>query len=175
MQQSESPQPRQSRQSRQPRVRRNRRSRRTRSDIDSSTGEDREMRSNYMSGGGSRGNSEDSYLKKAYNNPEIILNSVFEKNVSEEDTSTRVTEDNQLNESKFSKIFGKFDITLDSILEKLNSIVQKLSDLFKDLFKFMKQSIEKKQLKKVFLLLVMSISMAILFVGINVIFGKVIL
>jgi preprotein translocase subunit SecE len=39
----------------------------------------------------------------------------------------------------------------------------------------MKKSIEKKQLKKVFLILIMSISMAILFVGINVIFGKVIL
>ena len=137
------------------------------------------MRSDYMSGGvsrsRSRSNSEDSYLKKAYNNPEIILSSVFEKNVSEEDTLTQVTEGDQVKESKFSKIFGKFDITLDSILEKLDSIVQKISDLFKDLFKFMKQSIEKKQLKKVFLLLVMSISMAILFVGINVIFGKVIL
>ena len=135
------------------------------------------MRSDYMSGGvsRSRGNSEDSYLKKAYNNPEIILSSVLEKNVSEEDPLTKVNGDDQLNESKFSKIFDKFDITLDLILEKLDSIIQKISDLFKDLFKFMKQSIEKKQLKKVFLLLVMSISMAILFVGINVIFGKVIL
>jgi len=115
----------------------------------------------------------ESYLNKAYNNPEVVLNSALEKNVSEEDEVKE--EEVPVKESQFSKMYGKFDITIDSILEKIETVVRKISDLFTNLLLFMKGSVEKKQLQKVFLLIIMSIAMAIVFVGINVIFGKVIL
>jgi hypothetical protein len=156
--------------------RRQRRLRRQNRDNDEETEEVTEVRTDYRSSGSDRislnRNNEDSYLKQVYNNPEIVLDSALAKTRSEQDIET---EDGEPKESRFGKIYNKFDITLDSMLDKIYSIIEKISNLFKDLFKFMKQSIEKKQLKKVFLILIMSISMAILFVGINVIFGKVIL
>ena len=50
-----------------------------------------------------------------------------------------------------------------------------MNSLITNIFKFMKNSLEVKKLKRVFFILIMAIAMAFVFVGVNVIFGKVIL
>ena len=65
--------------------------------------------------------------------------------------------------------------SIDSILKNTETIVEKVSDLVLKLIKFIKKSLQIKELKKVFFMIFMAIAMAILFMGLNILFGKVIL
>jgi hypothetical protein len=87
------------------------------------------------------------------------------------------TKDNN-EDTTFNKIyifFKKIDTSLDFGLGKLHYILEKVLTLFYGLFNFMKKSLERKQLKKVYFILIMSVVMAFVFFGVNVFFGKVIL
>ena len=65
--------------------------------------------------------------------------------------------------------------SIDSILKNTETIVEKVSDLVLKLIKFIKKSLMISELKKVFFMIFMAIAMAILFMGLNILFGKVIL
>lgn len=59
---------------------------------------------------------------------------------------------------------------IDTVLLKTETLVEKMTNIIKDLFTFMKKSLQPKELKKVFFLLFMSITMALFFLGIKFIF-----
>jgi hypothetical protein len=65
--------------------------------------------------------------------------------------------------------------SIDSILKSTETFVEKVSDLVSKLIKFIKKSLNITELKKVFFMIFMAIAMAILFMGLNILFGKVIL
>jgi len=65
--------------------------------------------------------------------------------------------------------------SIDSILKNTETFVEKVSDLVSKLIKFIKKSLKITELKKVFFMIFMAIAMAILFMGLNILFGKVIL
>ena len=65
--------------------------------------------------------------------------------------------------------------SIDSILKSTETFVEKVSDLVSKLIKFIKKSLKITELKKVFFMIFMAIAMAILFMGLNILFGKVIL
>ncbi len=77
--------------------------------------------------------------------------------------------------SRFFKIYSKVDASIDAGLEKTNSVLDQIIKLINAFFSFLKKSLEVKQLKKVFFILIMSIAMAFVFVGVNIFFGKIIL
>ena len=76
---------------------------------------------------------------------------------------------------KVYNLYNKVDSSIDSGLEKTDSIITDLYKLFTGFFKFLKKSLEVKQIKKVLFFLFMSVAMSFVFVGINVFFGKIIL
>ena len=65
--------------------------------------------------------------------------------------------------------------SIDSILKSTETFVEKVSDLVSKLIKFINKSLMISELKKVFFMIFMAIAMAILFMGLNILFGKVIL
>ena len=74
----------------------------------------------------------------------------------------------------FSEIHN-VDIELLAEYIKTDNVLTGVSDLLSNLFKFIRYSLEKKQLKKIFFLLFMSLAMAILLMGVNLIFGKIVI
>lgn len=72
-------------------------------------------------------------------------------------------------------ILQKIDKVIILILKKIEELLKQMNSLITNIFKFMKNSLEVKKLKRVFFILIMAIAMAFVFVGVNVIFGKVIL
>jgi hypothetical protein len=72
-------------------------------------------------------------------------------------------------------ILQKIDKVIVIILKKIEELLNQMNSLITNIFKFMKNSLEVKKLKRVFFILIMAIAMAFVFVGVNVIFGKVIL
>jgi hypothetical protein len=89
-----------------------------------------------------------------------------------EDSEDKVPEDSKVNEESEVKTGPD---SIDSLLKNTETTVQKLSDLVSKLIKFIKKSLKIKELKKVFFMIFMAIAMAILFMGLNILFGKVIL
>ena len=85
---------------------------------------------------------------------------------------TKVREDSKVNEESEVKTGPD---SIDSLLKNTETIVEKVSDLVSKLIKFIKKSLNIKELKKVFFMIFMAIAMAILFMGLNILFGKVIL
>ena len=78
-------------------------------------------------------------------------------------------------ETETLSIFQKIDRVIVIILKKIEELLNQMNSLITNIFKFMKNSLEVKKLKRVFFILIMAIAMAFVFVGVNVIFGKVIL
>jgi len=78
-------------------------------------------------------------------------------------------------ETETLSIFQKIDRIIVIILKKIEELLNQMNSLITNIFKFMKNSLEVKKLKRVFFILIMAIAMAFVFVGVNVIFGKVIL
>ena len=58
--------------------------------------------------------------------------------------------------NKTINFLNSVDTTVDSVLVKTDNVLTGVSDLLSNLFKFIRYSLEKKQLKKVFFLLFMS-------------------
>ena len=93
----------------------------------------------------------------------------------------KINEDSEVNEeNEDSEVNKESDVktgpdSIDSILKNTETIVEKVSDLVLKLIKFIKKSLQIKELKKVFFMIFMAIAMAILFMGLNILFGKVIL
>jgi len=77
--------------------------------------------------------------------------------------------------NKTINFLNSVDSTVDSVLVKTDNVLTGVSDLLSNLFKFIRYSLEKKQLKKIFILLFMSLAMAILLMGVNLIFGKIVI
>jgi len=77
--------------------------------------------------------------------------------------------------NKTIQFYNNVDIGIDSILEKTETVVDRVSVLLDYLFSFMKNAILKKNLKKVFFILFMSFAMSLLLFGLNIIFGKIII
>jgi hypothetical protein len=77
--------------------------------------------------------------------------------------------------NKTINFLNSVDSTVDSVLVKTDNVLTGVSDLLSNLFKFIRYSLEKKQLKKIFFLLFMSLAMAILLMGVNLIFGKIVI
>lgn len=97
-----------------------------------------------------------------------------QKDIDAED----ITGDNR--EKVFKKVKKESDVdtgpdSIDSILKTTETFVEKVSDLVSKLIKFIKKSLKITELKKVFFMIFMAIAMAILFMGLNILFGKVIL
>lgn len=95
-------------------------------------------------------------------------------NVTKRDSSKNKSEENSYLDKVYN-LYNKVDTSIDSGLEKTDSIITDLNKLFTGFFKFLKKSLEVKQIKKVLFFLFMSVAMAFIFVGINVFFGKIIL
>ena len=91
---------------------------------------------------------------------------------SEDSEDSRVPKDSRVPEESEVKTGPD---SIDSLLKNTETTVQKLSDLVSKLIKFIKKSLKIKELKKVFFMIFMAIAMAILFMGLNILFGKVIL
>jgi len=77
--------------------------------------------------------------------------------------------------NKTIQFYNNVDIGIDSVLEKTDTVVNKVSVLLNYIFEFIKNALKKKNLKKVFFLLFMSFAMALLIFGLNIIFGKIII
>jgi len=97
-----------------------------------------------------------------------------QKDIDAED----ITGDN--GEKVFKKVKKESNVdtgpdSIDSILKGTETFVEKVSDLVSKLIKFIKKSLKISELKKVFFMIFMAIAMAILFMGLNILFGKVIL
>jgi hypothetical protein len=71
--------------------------------------------------------------------------------------------------------YSRVDTSIDLGLEKTDSILTDLNNVLDLFFKFLKKSLTVKTIKKVLFFLFMSIAMAFVFTGINLIFGKIIL
>jgi uncharacterized Rmd1/YagE family protein len=67
-----------------------------------------------------------------------------------------------------SNLYNKIDTSTDIVLEKTQSILDKITDLTKNLFKFLKNSIKKDNLKKVLFIILMSFGMAVVLMGIKI-------
>jgi uncharacterized Rmd1/YagE family protein len=67
-----------------------------------------------------------------------------------------------------SNLYNKIDSSTDVVLEKTQSILDKITDLTKNLFKFLKNSIKKDNLKKVLFIILMSFGMAVVLMGIKI-------
>ena len=77
--------------------------------------------------------------------------------------------------NKTINFYNNVDIGIDSVLEKTETVVNQVATLLNYLFDLMKNSLKKKNLKKVFFILFMSFAMALLIFGLNIIFGKIII
>ena len=77
--------------------------------------------------------------------------------------------------NKTINFLNSVDSTVDSVLVKTDNVLTGVSNLLSNLFTFIRYSLEKKQLKKIFFLLFMSLAMAILLMGVNILFGKIII
>ncbi len=82
------------------------------------------------------------------------------------------TSDSQIN---LMKVYTRVDESVETVLDKTDSVINKILELIKNLYKFLKKSVEKESIKKVIFMILMSICMAFVLMGVNVIFGKVIL
>jgi uncharacterized Rmd1/YagE family protein len=67
-----------------------------------------------------------------------------------------------------SNLYNKIDSSTDVVLEKTQSILDKITDLTKNLFNFLKNSIKKDNLKKVLFIILMSFGMAVVLMGIKI-------
>jgi len=77
--------------------------------------------------------------------------------------------------NKTLQFYNNVSIGVDSVLEKTDTVMDKVSLLFNDLFIFIKKSIQIKNLKQIFFILFMSLAMSLLLFGLNIIFGKIII
>lgn len=77
--------------------------------------------------------------------------------------------------NKTIQFYNNVDIGIDSVLEKTETVVNQVSVFLNYLFDFMKNALKKKNLKKVFFILFLSFSMALLIFGLNIVFGKIII
>uniref|UniRef100_A0A6C0H0U9 Uncharacterized protein n=1 Tax=viral metagenome TaxID=1070528 RepID=A0A6C0H0U9_9ZZZZ len=67
-----------------------------------------------------------------------------------------------------NNLYNKIDSSTDVVLEKTQSILDKITDLTKNLFNFLKNSIKKDNLKKVLFIILMSFGMAVVLMGIKI-------
>ena len=74
-----------------------------------------------------------------------------------------------------SKILAKINTVLVLILKKLEDTLNLVNSLITNSFIFLRTSLEIKNIKRVLFILIMSIAMAFVLVGVNLIFGKLIL
>jgi hypothetical protein len=99
------------------------------------------------------------------------------ENVENENNQNKNTP--KLNENtyldKMYNLYTRVDTSIDLGLEKTDSIVTDLYKVLNSFFKFLKKSLTVKTIKKVLFFLFMSMAMAFVFTGINLIFGKIIL
>jgi hypothetical protein len=77
--------------------------------------------------------------------------------------------------NKTLQFYNNVSIGVDSVLEKTDTVMDKVSLLSNDLFIFIKKSIQIKNLKQIFFILFMSLAMSLLLFGLNIIFGKIII
>lgn len=77
--------------------------------------------------------------------------------------------------NKTIQFYNNVDIGIDSILEKTESVVDRVSVFLNYIFEFIKNALKKKNLKQVFFLLFLSFAMAFLIFGLNIVFGKIII
>ena len=73
------------------------------------------------------------------------------------------------------KILAKINTVLVLILKKLEDTLNLVNSLITNSFIFLRTSLEIKNIKRVLFILIMSIAMAFVLVGVNLIFGKLIL
>jgi preprotein translocase subunit SecE len=78
-------------------------------------------------------------------------------------------------QNKTIRFFNNVDIGIDLVLEKTETVINKVGTFFNSLFDFIKNALKKKNLKKVFFIIFMSFAMALLIFGLNIIFGKIII
>jgi hypothetical protein len=77
--------------------------------------------------------------------------------------------------NKTIQFYNNVDIGIDSILEKTESVVDRVSVFLNYIFEFIRNALKKKNLKQVFFLLFLSFAMAFLIFGLNIVFGKIII
>jgi hypothetical protein len=77
--------------------------------------------------------------------------------------------------NKTIQFYNNVDTGIDSILEKTDTVMDKVASLSNNLFIFLKKSIQIKNLKQIFFIIFMSFAMSLLLFGLNIIFGKIII
>ena len=77
--------------------------------------------------------------------------------------------------NKTIQFYNNVDIGIDSVLEKTETVVDRVSVFLNYIFEFIRNALKKKNLKKVFFILFLSFSMALLIFGLNIVFGKIII
>lgn len=77
--------------------------------------------------------------------------------------------------NKTIQFYNNVDIGIDSVLEKTETVVDRVSVFLNYIFEFIRNALKKKNLKKVFFILFLSFAMAFLIFGLNIVFGKIII